>query len=111
MAQNDTTIYKIVEQQPEYPEGMGALFKYLGQNIKYPTICRENGIEGTLYIRFIIEKDGSVKDITCTFGCQCNGYVDSVSDALKNMPKWKAGKQNGKPVRVQYTLPLKIHLE
>ena len=111
LAQNDTTIYRLVEQPPQYPEGQAAMFKYLSQNIKYPETCRENGTESTMYLNFIIEKNGSIKNVTCIRGCGCKEWMELNIKMLQNMPKWKAGRHDDKAVRVAYTLPIKIHLE
>jgi periplasmic protein TonB len=110
-AQTDTTVYTIVEQMPEYPDGLSALFKYLGQNIKYPAISKENGIyPSTIHISFIVEKDGTLSDIKCKRGCEQYKEADKNDfiEMIRKMPTWKPGKQNGQYVRVAYTIPIKI---
>jgi periplasmic protein TonB len=104
-------VYTVVDIQPEYPNGLVMLYKYLGQNIKYPQNCRDNGIEGTLYIGFIIEKDGSITNVVCKRGHFCEDYTKNTIELIQAMPKWKPGLIKGKPVRVSYTIPIKIHLE
>jgi periplasmic protein TonB len=104
-------VYTVVDVQPEYPGGQAALFKYLGQNIKYPQICKDNGIYATLYLEFIIEKNGSIENVVCKRGCQCNEHFESVKKTLQSMPKWKPALIKGKPVRFAYTLPIRIHWE
>jgi periplasmic protein TonB len=103
-------VYTVVDVQPEYPGGQAALFKYLGQNIKYPQIRKENGMEGKLYICFTIETDGSVSYTPCEKGNHC-ADEESIKKMCQSMPKWKPGLMKGKPVRVSYTIPVNIHLE
>lgn len=104
-------IYSVVDVSPEYPNGMSALYKYLGNNISFPQICRDNGIEGTIYMGFVIEKNGSITNIVCKRGNFCEGYTQSVIKTIQSMPKWKPGLVKGRPVRARYTIPIKIHLE
>lgn len=99
-----------VEQQPEFPDGTAALYKWLGQNIKYPAIARENGIEGQVVLSFVVEKDGSITEIRPLRELG-GGCTDEAIRVVKSMPKWKPGKQNGRPVKVKYTLPVKFKLE
>jgi Gram-negative bacterial TonB protein C-terminal len=103
-------VYTLVDVQPEYPNGMAALFKYLGQNVKYSQKCKENGIEGKLYICFIIETDGLGSYTPCEKGNHC-ADEESIKKMLQSMPKWKPGLIKGKPVRVSYKIPINIHLE
>jgi protein TonB len=99
-----------VEQQPEFPDGTAALYKWLGQNIKYPAIARENGIEGQVVLSFVVEKDGSITDIKPLRELG-GGCTDEAIRVVKMMPKWRPGKQNGRAVKVKYTLPVKFKLE
>ena len=108
----DTTTYTVVmiEQEPTFPDGEAALFKYLANNIDYPAMARENGIEGTVYVEFIIAKDGSVTEagVKRGIGGGCNEEALRVVNA---MPNWKPGRQQGNPVKVKYTLPVKFRLQ
>jgi periplasmic protein TonB len=106
----DDQIFTIVEQQPEFPDGASAMFKWLGQNIKYPAIARENGIEGTVYVGFVVNTDGSIVDVTVKRGIG-GGCNDEATRVVQSMPRWKPGKQQGRAVRVAYTLPIKFKLE
>ncbi len=97
------------EVAPLYPGGEGAMMKYLQKNIKYPTIAKENGVKGTVFVQFVVEKDGKVADVVVAKG------VDKSLDAeakrvVSSMPKWAAGQQGGIPVAVQYVLPVKFEL-
>lgn len=99
-----------VEQQPVFGNGDVALLQYIANKIKYPAIARENGIDGTVYVEFIIDKDGSVTDakILRGIGGGCNEETLRVVNA---MPKWKPGRQQGNPVKVKFTLPIKFQLQ
>lgn len=103
-------IFQVVEEMPEFPGGMGELMKFLGNNIKYPAVAQENGIQGRVIIQFVVEKDGSVANPVVAKG------VDPALDkealrVVKSMPKWKPGKQRGKAVRVKYTVPVTFRLQ
>ncbi|KWW31992.1 MAG: periplasmic protein TonB [bacterium P3] len=102
-------IFQVVEEDPEFPGGMEALYKYLGESIKYPTLAKENNIEGKVYVTFVVEKDGSIANprILRDIGGGCGQEAIRV---VKSMPKWKAGKQRGKNVRVQFNLPVSFKL-
>lgn len=102
-------IFQIVEQQPEFPGGEKELMKYLS-SIKYPEIARENDIEGSVYIRFVVEKNGSVSNVEVAKGSD-KILNDAAMAHVKKMPSWKPGKQNGKEVRVQYIVPIKFTLQ
>lgn len=102
-------IFHVVEEEPEFPGGMEALYKYLGESIKYPQLAKENNIEGKVYVTFVVEKDGSIANprILRDIGGGCGNEAIRV---VKAMPKWKAGKQRGKNVRVQFNLPVSFKL-
>ena len=72
--------------------------EYLGKNIKYPTIAKNN-IQGRVYVTFVVDKDGKVKDAKCYVGGGCD---EEALRVVKNMPEWKPGRQNGRSVLVQY---------
>lgn len=103
-------IFTVVENEPEFPGGMDALYKYLSQNIKYPQLARENGITGKVYVTFVVEKDGSIANpkILRDIGGGCGAEAIRV---VKAMPKWNPGKQRGKAVRVQFNLPVNFNLK
>jgi len=102
-------IFTIVEQMPSFPGGEEALFKFLGNNIKYPPIAKENGIEGMVYVSFVVMEDGSIQSakVVRDIGGGCGKEAMRV---VKKMPKWTPGKQRGKNVRVQYNLPVRFQL-
>ena len=108
----DDKIYTItsIEQQPTYPGGENALFEHLANNIKYPIIARENGIEGTVYVEFIIAKDGSVTNVVAKRKVD-GGCTEEALRVINTMLNWTPGRQEGKPVNVKYTLPIKFKLQ
>ncbi len=103
-------IFTVVENDPEFPGGMEALYKYLAQNIKYPQLARENNITGKVYITFVVERDGSIANpkVLRDIGGGCGQEAIRV---VKSMPKWTPGKQRGKSVRVQFNLPVNFSLQ
>jgi protein TonB len=102
-------VFTIVEQMPEFPEGEEGLFKYLSKNIKYPSMAKDNGISGTVYVTFVVEGNGQITDVKKLRGIG-GGCDEEAIRVVKSMPSWKPGKQNGKAVRVQYNLPIKFTL-
>lgn len=107
--EDEQEIFQVVENDPEFPGGVEAMYKYLAQNIKYPQLARENNITGRVYVTFVVEKDGSVTGVRVMrdIGGGCGAEAVRV---VKSMPKWKPGKQRGKAVRVQYNLPVNFSL-
>ncbi|MCR4828539.1 MAG: energy transducer TonB [Bacteroidales bacterium] len=103
-------IFVFVEQEPEYPGGTDALYKYLHDNLKYPDIARDNNISGVCYINFVVEKDGSISRavIKRDIGGGCGAEALRV---VKGMPKWKPGKQGGRAVRSEFMLPVEFILQ
>jgi TonB family protein len=96
--------------QPEYEGGIEGLFRFLASNVRYPAYARERGIEGTVYVGFIVEKDGSVVEFDVKKGVH-KALDDESIRVAGLMPKWTAGKLDGKKARVAYTLPIKFKLE
>ena len=104
----ETEVFTIVESMPEFPGGESALENFLKDNIFYPKAARENHIQGTVYITFVVEKDGSLSDIKVLRGIG-GGCDEEALRVVKLMPKWIPGKQNGKAVKVQYTLAVRFN--
>jgi|APIni6443716594_1056825.scaffolds.fasta_scaffold35697_3 protein TonB len=102
-------IFQVVENAPAFPGGDGARMKFLQENIKYPQMARESGIQGTVYVTFVVERNGSVTDVKILRGIG-GGCDEEAVRVVKNMPKWEPGKQRGKPVRVQFNMPIKFTL-
>ena len=100
----------IVETMPEFPGGEQAMYKFIINHIEYPVVSRENGIQGKVYIRFVIEKDGSITDVKTARGVSSELDKEAIR-VIKMMPKWKPATQSGKPVRVTFTLPINFKLD
>ncbi len=103
-------VFTIVEDQPAPIGGMDAFYKYVADNLKYPSMARRNNIEGRVFIRFVVEKDGSLSDVSVLKGIG-GGCDEEAVRVVKEAPKWKPGKQRGRPVRVQMILPIVFKLE
>jgi protein TonB len=102
-------IFMVVENAPAFPGGDGARMKFLQDNIKYPQMARESGIQGTVYVTFVVERNGNVTDVKILRGIG-GGCDEEAVRVVQNMPKWEPGKQRGKPVRVQFNMPIKFTL-
>lgn len=94
----------------EMPEFNGDLFRYLSEKLKYPTIAVEARTQGTVYLTFVVEKNGEIGDIKILKGVS-EGCTEEAIRVVKSMPKWKPGKNHGQTVRVQYNLPVKFRLQ
>ena len=95
---------------PEFPGGTEALIKFLQDNVTYPQIAKENNIEGRVLCQFVVEKDGTITDIQVVRSGGDASLDKEAVRVLRLMPKWKPGKQQGKPVRVKYTVPVNFKL-
>ncbi len=102
-------IFTKVEQMPEFPGGQDSLYKYIAHNIYYPPVAKDNKIEGTIYIKFVINADGSISDVTLLKGIG-GGCDEEAIKVIKNMPNWIPGTQENKPVKVQFEIPLSFRL-
>lgn len=107
---DDEAIFFVVEVQPEFPGGMDSMYAYIQKNLVYPEKAKAEGIEGRVFITFTIEKDGSVSNVKILRGIG-GGCDEAAKEVVEKMPKWKPGTQRGKPVRVQFNLPIKFELE
>ncbi|MEO3403845.1 TonB family protein [Mucilaginibacter sp. CAU 1740] len=102
-------IFTSVEQVPEFAGGLEKFGAYLSKNIRYPAVARENNVQGRVICTFVVERDGSLTDIKVVRGIG-SGCDEEAIRVLKNSPKWKPGIQNGRPVRVQYSVPISFTL-
>jgi len=102
-------IFVFVEYNASFPGGVDARMKYLRENITYPKLAKESGIQGTVYLKFVVEKDGSITNVKVLRGIG-GGCDEEAMRVVKNMPKWNPAKQRGKPVRVQFNMPIKFVL-
>ena len=103
-------VFDVVEEMPSFPGGSTALMQWLNENVKYPVVAQENGVSGRVIVSFVVERDGSITDV------QVVRSVDPALDkeaarAVKSMPKWIPGKQNGQAVRVKYNVPVLFRLQ
>ena len=103
-------IFQIVEEMPSYPGGDQKLMEYIAKNIKYPQIARESGIQGRVFVGFVVEPDGHVSNVKLLRGIG-GGCDEEAMRVIKSMPKWKPGKQRGKAVRVSYQIPVMFKLQ
>ncbi|MFC2106972.1 M56 family metallopeptidase [Bacteroidota bacterium] len=118
--QEKDDVFIVVEEMPEYPGGREAMYKFLSENVKYPKEAIKAGVTGTVFVTFVVEKDGSVSE-TQILATRLdpkdasqdikNDFSESSLNVLHKMPKWKPGKQGGKAVRVKYNLPIRYNLD
>jgi periplasmic protein TonB len=110
LPEEDNAPFLTVEVQPSFMGGNSEMYKFLGKNLKYPTAAQRANIQGKVFLSFIVEKDGSITDIETMkgigFGCD-----EEAMRVVKLMPKWIAGKQNGRNVRVKFTIPVFFRLD
>ncbi len=108
--EEDDVVFQVVETMPSFPGGDAALFKFLGENVKYPVIAQENGIQGRVICQFVVNRDGSIVDVEVVRPVDPSLDKEAIR-VIKSMPKWSPGKQRGKSVRVKYTLPVNFKLQ
>ena len=99
-----------VQEQPDFPGGMAQMYGYLRKNIKYPDMEFDAGIQGKVYVEFVVDKDGSVEEVKVRRGVSA-GLDKEALRAVKSMPKWSPGKMNGKPVKCRFTIPVDFKLQ
>lgn len=108
--EEEAQVFFIVEEMPEFPGGELALRKFIANAIKYPVIAQENGIQGKVYVTFVVDKDGGISDARIARGVDTSLDKEALR-VVSTLPKWKPGKQRGKPVRVSYTVPINFVLQ
>lgn len=104
------SVYKVVNQMPSFPDGQVALLKFLANNIDYPTIAKENGVQGMVVVQMIVEKDGALSNIHIEKGIGAGCDKEAIR-VVGLMPKWQPGSHFGQSVRVQFNLPIRFKLE
>ncbi len=109
-AVEDNKIFEVVEQKPSFPGGDAALMSWLSQNIKYPSIAAEIGVQGRVIVQFVVEKDGSITDVKIAKSVDPS-LDKEAARVIKSMPQWIAGRQNGSAVRVRFTVPVTFKLQ
>lgn len=108
--EEETQVFFIVEDMPEFPGGDAALRKYLATQVNYPVIAQENGIQGKVYVTFVVGKDGKVSNARVARGVDPSLDKEALR-VVNSLPTWKPGKQRGKPVNVSYTVPINFVLQ
>lgn len=106
---DEDVVFTVVEQQAEFPGGMEALVKFLQKNVKYPAIARRMGVEGSVFVSFVVDRAGAISDIQIVKGISAECDKEAVR-VVGMMPPWKPGKQNGKAVKSRFVLPVKFKL-
>ena len=102
-------VFVIAENQPEFPGGDSALFMFICMNLSYPDQARDNGLAGVVWVRFVVEKDGTISNVKLLRDIG-GGCGQAVVEMVKSMPRWKPATQSGKPVNCEFTLPVKFQL-
>ncbi|HOY31567.1 MAG TPA: TonB family protein [Bacteroidales bacterium] len=106
---DELKIHTFVEEWPEFPGGNEARVRFLSESIKYPKVAKESGIQGTVHLTFVVEKDGNISNVAILRGIG-GGCDEEATRVIGSMPKWKPGRQNGKEVRVQFNMPISFKL-
>ena len=102
-------VYQVCEEMPEFPGGMAECMKYLSKNVKYPEDCKKESVQGRVIAQFVVDKDGSIQDVKVVRGIHPSLDKEAIR-VIEGMPKWKPGKQDGKTVKVKYTIPVSFKL-
>jgi len=105
----NNSVFSFVEQMPQFPGGQEALMEFLESNLQYPDSARHNDVEGRVVANFIVSEDGSISDAKIVRGLG-HGCDEEVLRVISIMPKWVPGRQNGKPVKVYFNLPVTFKL-
>lgn len=108
--EEETKVFDVVEEMPSFPGGQAELMQYLKNNIKYPVVAEENGVQGRVILSFVVERNGSITDIKVVKPVDPSLDKEAVR-VVKGMPHWIPGKQNGSSVRVKFTLPVIFRLQ
>ena len=106
----ENKVFDVVEQMPSFPGGNAALMKYLSENVKYPVVAQENGVQGRVVVSFVVEKDGHITDVKVVRSVDPS-LDKEAARVVRSMPSWIPGKQNGSAVRVKYNVPVSFKLQ
>lgn len=109
-AKSEPEIYKVVEEMPEYPGGITALQNFLIENVKYPDTAINKGIEGLVKVKFVVDETGEIVEAKATNTPFGYGLEEEAIRVVKMMPRWKPGKNNGKPVKVYFQIPIRFEI-
>lgn len=109
-AESEIMGFNVVEIQPQFPGGMDELARFIGKNLRYPSNAAKMGIQGKVYISFVVQTDGSISDVMAQkgigFGCD-----EEALRVIRAMPTWKPGSQSGRRVRVKFNMPIAFTLQ
>ncbi len=103
-------VFDVVEQMPSFPGGPQALMQWLSENVRYPVVAQENGVQGRVVVSFVVERDGSITDVKVVRSVDPS-LDKEAARVVKSMPRWIPGKQNGQAVRVKYNVPVAFRLQ
>lgn len=106
---DDDRIYEVVEENAEFPGGDEACMKWLDEHLKYPAICQEQGVQGRVFVSFVVNKDGSIVDVEIKRSPD-NNLSKEAERVVKSMPKWKPARQGNRSVRSRFNLPVMFRL-
>ena len=109
VVEDENKIFTVVEQQPEFQGGYEAMMNFIKKNMRYPASARRMGVDGTVYVSFVVSKDGSISEVKTIRGISADCDQEAMR-VVSMMPPWRPGKQNGKPVFVRFVLPIKFKL-
>jgi len=109
VVEDENKIFTVVEQQPEFQGGYEAMMNFIKKNMRYPASARRMGVDGTVYVSFVVSKDGSISEVKTIRGISADCDQEAIR-VVSMMPSWKPGRQNGKPVFVRFVLPIKFKL-
>ena len=107
--QSKDIVFDVVENMPEFPGGMGEMMKYLSMNVRYPEAAQKAGLQGRVVVQFVVEADGSISNANVQRGVSEELDAEAIR-VIEKMPKWTPGMQNGKAVRVKYSIPISFRL-
>lgn len=107
---DENIVFVVAEKMPSFPGGQQALMKYLNENIRYPIIAQENGVQGRVIVQFTVRKDGTIDDVKVVRSADPSLDKEAVR-LVKSMPNWEPGKQRGKAVHCKFTVPIVFKLQ
>lgn len=109
LAKVEGEIFNVVEEAPEFPGGIQKMYEYIGQNLKYPEAAQQDNVQGKVFVKFVVTKDGDIGDIKTLKGIG-HGCEEEVARILAGMPTWKPAEQDGEKVNVYFIMPVAFRL-
>ncbi len=108
--QDSSMVYDFPEQMAKYPGGADAMDLFIRKNLNYPKELKDAGVQGKVYVQFVVEKDGSITNIIVRRGANNDVLDQEALNVIKKMPDWIPGSMRGKKVRVKQTIPIKFSI-